>query len=245
MPYFPVDDQAAFHPKFVMAGNAAIGLWTRAGSWSKNHATGGFIPVAIAGSMGTRGEIKKLVEVGLWEQVLGGYLFHDWDHYGANRVGAEEEARRDARREADRERQRRHRDKQRDGHTVTERDEEGVTGGVTSRARGPHPSPVPAMVDSGLNPSVLETSRENEPDDDFSESEYVRKAADLRVDFLRVRDRYSEQAEERVPNEVVLRCIRIVTDRGVDRGADRTGLVISSLRKNWSEWSRLVFQEAS
>ena len=33
MPWFNVDDGFAFHRKAVRAGNAAIGLWTRAGSW--------------------------------------------------------------------------------------------------------------------------------------------------------------------------------------------------------------------
>ncbi|MFF4026894.1 hypothetical protein ACFYY5_29000 [Nocardia elegans] len=75
-----VDDQAAFHTKFVTAGNGAIGLWVRAGSWSQapQNLTEGFIPKQMARTLGTAGQIKKLVEVGLWHEVDGGYQFHEW-----------------------------------------------------------------------------------------------------------------------------------------------------------------------
>lgn len=76
MPYFPVDDQMPFHPKIIAAGNAAVGVWTRAGAWSKGHATGGFVPTEIASILGTR-EANRLVEAGLWVEVDGGFRFED------------------------------------------------------------------------------------------------------------------------------------------------------------------------
>jgi hypothetical protein len=59
MSYFPVDDQAAFHPKFVAAGNASIGLWTRAGSWCKANVSGGCVPPEVAALLGTKREARK------------------------------------------------------------------------------------------------------------------------------------------------------------------------------------------
>ncbi|MBB5918942.1 hypothetical protein BJY24_007854, partial [Nocardia transvalensis] len=80
MPHFLVDDSMPFHAKIVAAGNAAIGLWTRAGAWSNQQAnlTEGFIPEHMARTMGTPAQIKRLVATKLWHQVTGGYQFHEW-----------------------------------------------------------------------------------------------------------------------------------------------------------------------
>lgn len=109
MPYFPVDDQAAFHPKFLAAGNASIGLWTRAGSWCKANASGGRVPREVAALLGTQREARKLVDVGLWEVDGTGYVFHDWDHQAGNFGGDQEKTRR----EKDRDRKRRQRERER------------------------------------------------------------------------------------------------------------------------------------
>lgn len=81
MPWFMVDDQLAMNKKVAAAGNAAMGLWVRAGSWSQKELTGGFIPTNIARTLGTSAQAKSLVTVGLWVKVEGGYLFHDWDKH--------------------------------------------------------------------------------------------------------------------------------------------------------------------
>lgn len=118
MPFFAVDDQAAFHPKFVAAGNAAIGLWTRAGSWSKANATGGKIPREISRAMGSSREVSTLVRVGLWEVLEGyGHQFHDWDHITGNFSDDQEKSRREKdrdRKRKQREREKQSRDKSRD-----------------------------------------------------------------------------------------------------------------------------------
>lgn len=79
MPWFKVDDTLAFHTKTVLAGNAALGLWVRAGSWSMATLSDGFIPDPIADQLGTTAQARKLVEVGLWERLPTGYAFHQWD----------------------------------------------------------------------------------------------------------------------------------------------------------------------
>ena len=107
MPWFYVEDNFAFHPKAVDAGNAAIGLWTRAGAWSQSTLTEGYIPTGIARSLGTAGEARKLTNVGLWIPKDDGYEFHQWEQRQQTRAQIE------ATREAARERQRRAREKAR------------------------------------------------------------------------------------------------------------------------------------
>ena len=84
MPWFNVDDGFAFHRKVVAAGNAAIGLWARAGAWSAGELTEGFIPDHMVSTMGTLAQARKLVTVGLWTTVEGGYQFHEWSDDGRN-----------------------------------------------------------------------------------------------------------------------------------------------------------------
>lgn len=107
MTWFKVDDNLADHPKALAAGNAALGLWVRAGSWCGRQLTDGFVPDAVVASLGTRSQANKLVEVGLWNKVLGGYLFHEWEERQPTRDEVEH------RRKLDRERLARWREQRR------------------------------------------------------------------------------------------------------------------------------------
>lgn len=91
MPWFKVDDNLAFHAKTVAAGNAAMGLWVRAGSWSAQQLTDGLIPNHLVSSLGNQAQAKKLVEAGLWEKVAGGYRFWEWTERNPTRDQVEEE----------------------------------------------------------------------------------------------------------------------------------------------------------
>lgn len=88
MSWFKVDDMLAFNAKVVTAGNEAMGLWVRAGSWCAAQLKGGFVPDVMANAMrsplANRCDIDALVSAGLWHEVEGGYEFHDWDHYQPN-----------------------------------------------------------------------------------------------------------------------------------------------------------------
>lgn len=155
MPYFPVDDQAPFHPKFIAAGNAAIGLWTRAGAWCKAHASGGWLSRDAARTLGSASEIKKLVTVGLWEELTRGdergYAFHDWTDAAGNGTAEEEIERRDRERERNRERQAAKRARDREKRDAEQRDRNGVTpngsNGGTSTLVTVTPSPSPSPTD--------------------------------------------------------------------------------------------------
>lgn len=78
MTWFRVDDNLAFHPKTMQAGNAAMGLWVRAGSHVAMQLLDGFVPKEIATAMGTPAQTRALVEAGLWLPCGKGYEFHEW-----------------------------------------------------------------------------------------------------------------------------------------------------------------------
>jgi hypothetical protein len=86
MPWFKVDDNLALHAKVLTAGNGAMGLWVRAGAWSMQQLTDGFVPNAIAATLGTKGEAGRLVSAGLWDQKDDGYQFHEWEQRQPSRV---------------------------------------------------------------------------------------------------------------------------------------------------------------
>ncbi|MFR9750481.1 hypothetical protein ACL02S_05535 [Nocardia sp. 004] len=96
MPWFQVDDQLGFHPKVVAAGNAAMGLWVRAGSWSMQQLTEGFVPAAIVRGLGSTAQAKKLVAVGLWAAEDGGYRFHGWGERQMSKAEIEDRRRKRA-----------------------------------------------------------------------------------------------------------------------------------------------------
>lgn len=88
-----IDDGLHDHSKVVALGPVTdpMGLWTLCFSWTHGHAnatTPGFVPrmlpARFAGSSarGTR-LARRLVDVGLWEVVDGGWIFHDWADYAA------------------------------------------------------------------------------------------------------------------------------------------------------------------
>jgi hypothetical protein len=96
--WFRVDDTFAFHPKVVAAGNEAIGVWVRAGSYASQQLTDGFVPDDIAALMGGRHAsqtAQRLTSAGLWVPCQGGFTFHDWEDRNPTR--AEVEADRQAR----------------------------------------------------------------------------------------------------------------------------------------------------
>lgn len=91
MTWFKVDDALATHDKVLMAGNAAMGLWVRAGAWSAQHLTDGFVPAHAVKLLGNLGQAKALVESGLWHKVDGGFSFHEWHDYQPTREKVEAE----------------------------------------------------------------------------------------------------------------------------------------------------------
>lgn len=101
MPWFKVDDSLAFHAKVMRAGNAAMGLWVRAGSYAAQHLTDGRVERHVARTLGTAGEARRLVDVGLWVEHDDGYVFHEWDERQPSRVDVLDRRQREAERKAE------------------------------------------------------------------------------------------------------------------------------------------------
>lgn len=99
MPWFKVDDTLAFHHKTIAAGNAAMGLWVRAGSWSRMSGTDGFIPTSMAKQIGTDAQIQRLVTARLWDRTPGGFIFHEWDQRQPSKEQMDREREDNARRQ--------------------------------------------------------------------------------------------------------------------------------------------------
>lgn len=82
MAWFKVDDHLAHNMKAIAAGNTALGLWVRAGSWACQQLTDGFVPTTMVTALGgTDADAAALTEAGLWHIVDGGWVFHDWAEY--------------------------------------------------------------------------------------------------------------------------------------------------------------------
>lgn len=116
MPWFKVDDAAHSHPKMVRAGNAALGLWMRCGSYAAKYGTQGIVAGSIARDFGTPPQAAKLVQAGLWHEPghdcarcpqpgLDEYVMHDFFEDGRNATRDQVEANREA--AAERQRRRR------------------------------------------------------------------------------------------------------------------------------------------
>lgn len=103
MTWFRIDDQFDDHPKVVAAGNAAIGLWCRGGAYASKYSTDGFIPRSYLRTHGTVSLAHKLVAVGLWISVEGGYQMQDFLDYNPSA----EQVKRDRAAAAERQRRRR------------------------------------------------------------------------------------------------------------------------------------------
>jgi len=102
---FQVDGDFYDHPKALGMSDAAVALWTRAGSYCVAKLLDGFVPEdALALLSRTPEEASgELVRRGLWRRVRGGFRFHQWDQRNLTR------ARVDADREYDRQRKQRER----------------------------------------------------------------------------------------------------------------------------------------
>lgn len=161
MPWFRVDDVLADHPKVIMAGNAAMGLWVRAGAWSMKHLTDGFIPDAVLPILGTVEEAESLVRVGLWSTSAGGYSFHAWE--GRQPTKDEVEERRAKRAEAGRKGGIKSGESRREA-----RSEANASPGVEANANPVPSRPVPSQTDIANPRQVSHQANARDSNDDPS-----------------------------------------------------------------------------
>lgn len=128
MTWFKVDDNLPHHHKVVAAGNAAMGLWVRAGALCAQQLTDGQISRQMLRTIGTDAQARRLVAAGLWRETNAGYEFHEW----SERQPTKEEVKAERAKAAERQRNWRNRNGTRNGVTNTSRN--GVTNASPARA---------------------------------------------------------------------------------------------------------------
>lgn len=90
MPWFRLDESFHHHPKVVRAGNAAVGLWVRCGTYASQYLTDGAVPADIAQAYGRPREIDKLLSTRLWvENGATGFLMPDYLDYNPSKEQVE------------------------------------------------------------------------------------------------------------------------------------------------------------
>jgi hypothetical protein len=93
MTWIKVDDHFADHPKVMALGPdrlPGLGLWQVAASYCARYLTDGFVPAAHVKAHAPRKLVNRLVAVGLFDVVEGGYVLHDWLRYNPSRQQVEE-----------------------------------------------------------------------------------------------------------------------------------------------------------
>lgn len=100
MSWARIDDHANEHRKQLRAGAEACWLWTCGLMYcNRQAARDGEIPEEVLGLLYPAGSFKtkpakladKLVEVGLWERIQGGYRVHNWDKWNRSSEAVEAE----------------------------------------------------------------------------------------------------------------------------------------------------------
>jgi len=87
--WFKVDDQAAFNPKVMRAGNAAFGAWVRMGAYCNAQRTDGFVPQDTAALIASKRDIDAAITAGMLHAVEGGYEIHDYLKYQPSKADIE------------------------------------------------------------------------------------------------------------------------------------------------------------
>lgn len=90
MAWLRIDDRVRTHPKIAQAGPAAAWLWFCGVCYCREHLTDGFIPESVVSSLAMnlthpKRHAERLVAVGLWHRVDGGFAVHDFLDWNPSR----------------------------------------------------------------------------------------------------------------------------------------------------------------
>jgi len=89
MAWLRLDDQITHHVKFLRAGPSASWLWVCCLAHCQRQLTDGFVAfeaMPLLGAPAWKADIKRLVAVGLMQEVEGGYTVHDYLDHNASRA---------------------------------------------------------------------------------------------------------------------------------------------------------------
>jgi hypothetical protein len=100
MVWVKLDDGFPEHPKMATAGPLGLAMQVSALCYCNRNLTDGFIPHAMAKKLldlddirgvAWKGVVKRLVDVGAWREVTGGWQIHDYAEYQPTRAQVEDE----------------------------------------------------------------------------------------------------------------------------------------------------------
>ena len=100
MPWFRLDDSFHSHPKVIKAGNEAVGLYVRCGTYAAEHLTDGFVGKDIVALYGDENLAAALVATRLWHRARGGWTIHDYLDYNPSAQAVENDRKQKAERQA-------------------------------------------------------------------------------------------------------------------------------------------------
>lgn len=93
MAYFLLGDEVPDDPVMRESGLDGMGLWSASAAFAMHHFTEGFVPDYYVKSWpGGRKAATKLVKLGIWAPVNGGFHFVSWSQRTKKQVEAEREA---------------------------------------------------------------------------------------------------------------------------------------------------------
>lgn len=101
MTWAKLDDRFHAHPEIERAGLAATGLYAMSLSYAACYETDGQLPDEWVRKRSRPGIPGRLVELGLWERIDGGYLIPDFLDYNPSRADLTAQRERDRRRKRD------------------------------------------------------------------------------------------------------------------------------------------------
>lgn len=230
MPWFKVDDALAMHMKAFAAGNQALGLWVRAGSWSMHQLSDGFIPQGVIAALGGGwDDAAALVNAGLWHQAEGGYQFHDWAEYQPTREQVLAE------REANRQRVAKHREKRRANGDGNANGNAITNGGSNRTPSRPDPTPTTYVPESS---HVGNRARENETDE--TTDPLARSVLDgLGIDAERLRHHIYSKTGRRVSVTAAMNVATHLHSRGEDVKSPQA-YVLGSITRSWAEVQQYI-----
>jgi len=245
MTWFKIDDSMWSHPKVMLCSDAAIALWARAGSFSCDKLTDGFIHRAYLPSLrATEKAAAELVTAGLWDVVDDGWRFHDWADY--NETGDEVEAKKAAARErmrrvrANRERTKKERSPSVRANTPRTKTESGDMFAERSHGVPGVPNPVKTKT-SPVRPVPDREAEHGRTDEAEVDRVIIAALAGLGITnpakvILAIDARCG-----RLPDPTSL--VRIVTtilDRASQPVRSPMGVVLKAIANDWPEWQQLM-----
>lgn len=251
MTWFKIDDSMWSHPKVMLCSDGAIALWTRAGSFSCDKLTDGFIHRAYLPSLrSSEKAAAELVTAGLWDEVENGWRFHDWEDY--NDTGDAVEAKRLAAKERMRRvranKKRTDDERSNDVRANTERTdrENGAMFAERSRVVPGVPSPVKTKT-SPVRPVPDRDSEHGRTDEADVDRVIIAALAGLGItNPAKVLLAIDAHCGHRRPSPTdLVRIVTTILDRAAKPVRSPMGVVITAIKNDWAEWQQLIDEAAA